>query len=236
MNTSDTRTTALPMAPEGDWPDSVGAQSLAVTFVADVAAGTDDGRFTVRSGAQHYEAQRAVSCLVPPEAGDRVACWRVAAGDADAVFIVAVLTRASAAGAQRVCLGEGVELSAEQGRLTVSASQSLQLRSPSCELHAEQAELRAGKVSLVYRTLQSVGELASLTVGQLRLVGTLLSSVFDQQVHHARQHQRTVDGVDRLDAKVIQQHASSLLQLQGENLLANGERVIKMQGTQIHLG
>ena len=40
----------------------------------------------------------------------------------------------------------------------------------------------------------------------------------------------------KLDAQVIQQHASTLLQLQGENLLANGERVIKMQGTQIHLG
>jgi len=236
MNPTDTPTAAAPLAAAGDWPDSVGAQSLAVTFVADVAACTEDGRCTVRSGPQHYEASVAVSCLVPPQAGDHVACWRVAAGDTDAVYIVAVLARTGAAGALRVCLGEGVELAAEQGRLTVSAGQSLQLRAPNCEVHAEQAELRAGKVSLVYRTLQSVGELASLTVGQLRLVGTMLSSVFDQQVHHARQHQRTVDGVDRLDAKVIQQHASSLLHLQGENLLANGERVIKMQGTQIHLG
>ncbi len=236
MNTPATSAATVPLAATGDWPDSVGAQSLAVTFVADVAACADDGRFTVRSGAQHYDASVAVSCLVPPQPGDRVACWRFAASDTDTVFIVAVLTRATEAAPLRVSLGEGVELSAEHGRLTVSAGQSLQLRAPSCEVHAEQAELRAGKVSLVYRTLQSVGELAALTVGQLRLVGTMLSSVFDQQVHHARQHQRTVDGVDRLDAKVIQQHASSLLHLQGENLLANGERVIKMQGTQIHLG
>lgn len=236
MNPSDTPTAATLTTPSEAWPDSVGAQSLAVTFVAEVTAHADGGRCAVRSGAQHYEASVAVSCLVPPQAGDRVACWRVASGDSDAVFVVAVLTRASPAAALRVSLGEGVELAAEQGQLTVSAGQALQLRSPRCEVHADQAELRAGKVSLVYRTLQSVGELAALTVGQLRLVGTMLSSVFDQQVHHARQHQRTVDGVDRVDAQVIQQHASTLLQLQGENLLANGERVIKMQGTQIHLG
>lgn len=224
------------VAHDDSWLDALGAQSLAVTFVAEVLAEEAGGRWDVRAGRHHYSAERAVSCLVSPQAGDQVACWRVAKGNADTVFVVAVLARPHADTPCRVCIGSGVELGAHDGALTVRAARSIQLETPGFELQTEQAELRAGKVSLVYRSLQSIGEIASATIGQIRLVGSMLSTVFDSQVHHARQHQRTVDGVDRLEAQVIQQHASSLLHLQGENLLANGERVIKMQSAQIHLG
>ena len=232
---SASRLQPLPLAHSEAWPDALGAHSLAVTFVAEVVT-EDAGRFELRAGRQHYAAGLAVSCLVPPQAGDSVACWRVAQGDADGVFIVAVLTRQHAEAPSRVRIGNGVELSAQDGALTIHAANSMQLKTPAFALRAEQAELQADKVSLVYRSLQSIGEIAAATIGQIRLVGSMLSTVFDSQVHHAKQHQRTVDGVDRLQAQVIQQHASSLLHLQGENLLANGERVIKMQGAQIHLG
>lgn len=236
MGAPDLKLSTTQQAPQAAWFDDVGAASLAVTFVAEVLAEPEPGRFELRSGQQRYRAGCAVSCLVPPEVGDRVACWRVAQGDGDQVFVVAVLTRASTGTATRLHIGDGVELSGDDGALLVRARRSLRLEAPQCELQADKAELRAGKLSLVYRTLQSIGEMASATVGQVRLVGAMLSTVFDQQVHHARQHQRTTDGVDRVDAQVIQQHASALLHLQGENLLANGERVIKMQGAQIHLG
>ena len=222
----------LPLSSSETWPDALGAQSLAVTFVAEVVAemeGENTGRFELRTGRQHYQASLAASCLVPPQPGDQVACWRVAQGESDAVFVVAVLTRQQADAPSRVRLGEGVEIKSHQGAMTLHASTSVRLDTPAFEMQAE-------KVSLVYRSLQSIGEMAAATIGQIRLVGSMLSSVFDSQVHHAKQHQRTVDGVDRLQAQVIQQQASSLLHLQGENLLANGERVIKMQGAQIHLG
>ena len=221
--------TPTPLPAAETWPDAAGTNSLAVSFVAEVIAETD-GAFELRTGRQRWTGRCAVSGLVAPMAGDQVACWRVAQQDgSDAVFVVAVLTRASPCAAVCVRIGSGVALSGEDGALKVEASRSLRLQAPECEL-------QVGKVSLVYRTLQSIGDIASATVGQMRLVGAMLSTVFDQQVHHARQYQRSTDGVDRVDAQVIQQHASSLLQLQGENVLANGERVIKMQGTQIHLG
>jgi hypothetical protein len=202
--------------------DAVGAQALAVTFAGELVAAEADEAFTVRCGAHRYAAQRAHSCLVEPEVGDRVACWRVADGQGgEAVFIVAVLTRAAGAQGLKLALGEGVELGARAGTLS---------------LKADALDVQVGAASFVYRSMQSIGELCSATLGQLKLVGAALSTVFDRESHHAQQSHRVVDGLDRVDAKVMQHHASELMHLQAANVLTNGERLVKFKGAQIHLG
>ncbi len=228
---------AAPARPaDASWREAVNLPSLAVPFVARVVANLDGGPCQVRMGNVVHDADCAASCLVPPRPGDQVACWRVAQDDGDAVFVVAVLTRADAGAALQVRLADGVSLSGHAGSLAIEARDAVRLDSPTCRLQADSFEMRVDKASLVYRSLQSIGEVAAATVGQIRLVGAMLSTVFDRQIHHAQQRQTSVDGVDRTDAQVIQQCAGSLLHLQGENLLANGDRVVKMQGTQIHLG
>ena len=204
--------------------DAVGAQALAVTFVGELTAadaGAEQG-YTVRCGAHHHSARLAHSCLVEPEPGDRVACWRLADGEGgDAVFIVAVLTRAARDQGLRLKLGEGVELGARAGALS---------------LKAESLDVQVGAASFVYRSMQSIGELCSATLGQLKLVGAVLSTVFDRESHHAQQSRRVIDGLDSVDAKVMQHRASELMHLQAANVLANGDRLVKFKGAQIHLG
>lgn len=204
--------------------DAVGAQALAVSFVGElVAADTGaDTAYTVRCGAHHHIAQRAVSCLVEPQPGDRVACWRLADGaGGDTVFVIAVLTRPAATEGLRLRLGEGVELGAQAGALS---------------LKAQALDVQVGAASFVYRSMQSIGELCSATLGQLKLVGSALTTVFDRESRHAQQSHRVVDGLDSVDAKVIQHRASELMHLQGANVLANGDRLVKFKGAQIHLG
>lgn len=205
---------------DAELTDAVGAGALAVNFVATVESIDDDGTLRVRAGRQGYRARRAYSCLVEPVAGDRVACWRCVSDDGgDAVHVLAVLERATAAAPMRLQLAPETELAA--GRLSISS---------------DELAVRTGAASLVYRSLQSIGEWCQATVGQLRLAGAALSTVFDQESHHAHQHQRTVDGLDLLDAKVIDHRASDLLHLQAENVLANGDRLVKVKGAQIHFG
>lgn len=216
------------------WVEATANQALAMNFVAEVLAQRDDGGFEL-AAPEPCLATPAVSCLVVPQPGDRVACWRVAAGEAETVYILAVLERRSPQ-PTRLCLAPGAELTVHDGAAELSATKSLRLLSPELSAQADTARLDAGDATLVARALSTIGEVVSATVGQLRLVGALFSTSFDHQVHHAGQHRRTVDGVDRVDAQVIQQQAGTLLQLQGENLLANGERVVKMRGAQIHLG
>jgi hypothetical protein len=157
---------------------------------------------------QRLEARIAYSCLVQPAARDRVACWR----GSDATHVLAVLSRPD-----------------EQ------ATRQLQLGAR-CEVHAGKLDIHADDASFCYRSLLAVGELCRHTVGQLRLAGSMLSTVFDREVHHAGQHQRTVDGLDRVQAQIIEQHANELMHVQARHVLANGEQLVKVCGAQIHFG
>ncbi|MCK6422024.1 MAG: DUF3540 domain-containing protein [Aquabacterium sp.] len=243
MNTPDL--TRQPDTTQGDrWADALGTQALAVPFVATVVTALGD-ECTVRSGTRMSGARRALGCLVLPEAGDEVACWRVARpGGDDAVYILGVLARptptaataTASASSVRLQLGPGATLGVRDGELAIEATQGVRIDATQCALDCERLEVRAGQVSVVYRALQSVGELCQATLGQLRLVGQALTTVFDHQSHHAQQYRRSVEGVDALDAEVVDHRARELMRLQGRNLLSEGDRLVKVRGTQIHLG
>ena len=214
LHTSDLHATEL--------TDAVGAHALAVNFVAEVESIDAHGALRVRAGGQRFDATPAYSCLVTPEVGDRVACWRAevpgAADAADAVHVLAVLSRPSATPMQ---LQLAADTRLKAGRLA---------------LDTDALDVRTGEASFVYRSLQTIGEWCRATIGQLQLAGATLATVFDRESHHAGQHQRTVDGVDLLEAQMVDHRAKSLMHLQGENVLANGDRVVKVQGAQIHFG
>jgi len=205
--------------------DAVGAHALAVNFVADVEAVDEHGHCRVRAGGQRFDATPAYSCLVAPAVGDRVACWRAAlpqgadTRQGDAVHVLAVLSRPDATSPMRLQLAADTQLHA--GRLS---------------LDTDALDVRTGEASIVYRSLQTLGEWCRATIGQLQLAGATLATVFDRESHHAGQHQRTVDGIDLLEAQMVDHRAQSLMHLQGENVLANGDRLVKVQGAQIHFG
>lgn len=202
--------------------DAVGAHALAVNFVAEVESVDASGTCRVRAGGQRFDATPAFSCLVTPEVGDRVACWRAevpgAVAAADAVHVLAVLSRPSASPMQ---LQLAADTRLKAGRLA---------------LDTDALDVRTGEASIIYRSLQTIGEWCRATIGQLQLAGATLATVFDRESHHAGQHQRTVDGVDLLEAQMVDHRAKSLMHLQGENVLANGDRLVKVQGAQIHFG
>jgi hypothetical protein len=199
-----------------DWPGEIAPAALAVTFVAEVLESGPDGIFTLQAGARSCQARRAPSCLLEPRAGDRVACWRVSAGDEAAqTFVVAVLERRDSASPARLSVEGDVEWAAPSGSLRLVARD---------------------RIGLVAQAIDSISSVFAATVGELKLVGALFSTVFDRETHHAQHHARSVDGVDRLDAEVVDHQARTLMRLHAENVLADGERLVKVRGTQIHFG
>ena len=134
--------------------DAVGAHALAVNFVAEVESIGAHGTCRVRAGGQRFDATPAYSCLVTPEVGDRVACWRAevpgATGAADAVHVLAVLSRPDTAAAMQLHLAADTRLKA--GRLA---------------LDTDALDVCTGEASFVYRSLQTIGEWCRATVGQL---------------------------------------------------------------------
>jgi hypothetical protein len=208
--------------------EALGLHAFAVSFTATVMARTEDTpgvkvggearQWQVQTGTQRFDARLAFSCLVEPEPGDQVACWR----DADSepgVYITALLHRAPGGAPQRLRLAPQSEL--HGGQLHV---------------HLEAAQLQAESLSVWARSMHSMGELCKATWGQLRLAGSHLSTVFDQQVHHAGMHQRTVAGLDRVQAQVLEQRADELMHLHAPTVLTEGDRLVKTRGAQIHFG
>lgn len=162
-------------------------------------------------------ARRAVSCLIEPLVGDRVACLCESDGS---VWITAVLERPQAA--------DTVHTLSCEGPLTLRAS-TLSLAAGSLQLDADQAALRCEQADLMGTRLNIMG-------GTLKAVGSVLSTVFDRVLHHSRQHLRTTEGLDKVQADQLVCQASQLLELHGEHTLINGEKLVKARGAQIHFG
>jgi len=197
-----TRAVATPSAP-----------SYALGLVSAVAGGAS--QVTLAVGAR--PARRAVSCLIEPLVGDRVACLCEPDGS---VWITAVLERPQAADTEHI-------LSCE-GPLTLRAS-TLSLAAGSLQFDADQAALRCEQADLMGTRLNIMG-------GTLKAVGSVLSTVFDRVLHHSRQHLRTTEGLDKVQADQLVCQASQLLELHGEHTLINGEKLVKARGAQIHFG
>jgi hypothetical protein len=189
------------------------------------------GRFVLQVGAEKVPARRAASCLLLPAAGDLVAWCR---GTGDELFIYAVLVRATES-VHELCV-EGDASLQVSGTLRLEAARAVSIRSARVESDSEELQLKARTATVLVGTLEAVADLCRTTLNQLKLIGGQVTSVFERVSVFAKHHQRVVEGVDLVEAHVLDYRGKSLVQLRGENVLTNGERLVKTRGGQIHLG
>ena len=175
----------------------------------------DDGGFTVRSGDLQARGRRALSCLLEPALGDTVACLLVAP---DEVWLTAVLQR-------------------EEGTAHVLRSAApLTLAAPGLTLETSAFALRAERVTVSATDAELVGKNLHVIGTAVKLVGSVLSTVFERVTHFSRNHLRTTDGIDRVQATHVECEAEQLARISGQHLLLNGQNLVKARGGQIHFG
>jgi len=162
-------------------------------------------------------ARRAASCHLRPEEGDRV--WFVREGDA--CFVTAVLERARPDAPRVLDLGESVSLRAS-GTLNVEAG--------------DQLRVRASRATAAIETVSWFAKSAVSHVAKRTMVGSVLEHVVDRFTSHTKTSQRTVEGLDQLQAHDVDHHAKSTLSLGGEHTMLKGRALIKADGDQIHIG
>jgi len=191
-----------------------------------VIAATAPDRFTVATARGELSVRRAASCLLQPQAGDRV--WL--AGDlAEGIYLTAVLERADPASPARIALASDSTLDAGDGALTLRAGRMHLVGEGRLTVQAEAAAVCIGK-------LTAVGREATWSFGRMKAIGELLETFVERLVQFSRWSQRTVDGMDQLRSAHIDYRADGTLQLQAEHLVANGAKLVKADGEQIHLG
>lgn len=190
-----------------------------------VAIDAATGALAVRSGnAPRFAATRAASCLLEPAVGDSVACLRIAPSE---VWILAVLQREE--GTPNVLRSPGgLRIDAGDGELTLHGER--------IAMNAQQLDAVATAMTLSTETADVVGRQLSVVATRLKLVGSLLSSVFDRVQHFSKNYARTTEGIDSVAAAHIECQASQLLRMEGEHTLVNGRSLVKARGAQIHFG
>lgn len=197
-------------------------------------ASIDGETIRVAGKAGTFLARRAASCLLQPEVDDRV----LVSGELpDALYVIAVLERA-ADKPQCLALGEGVAFSVVDGKhLTIAVTGKLALRAGSeLALDADELVARARQGTLLFSRLRSLARDAVLTIGHGRLIGDLVESTLGRLMQFAGASQRTVAGVDQVRSGNIDYRAEQTMNLQAQNLLANADKLVRVDGEQIHLG
>jgi Protein of unknown function (DUF3540) len=180
--------------------------------------------FEVKVNGKVYLCAKAASCLLKPSLGDTV----IVQGIADAgVWILAVLVRSDAEEGQ-------IELP----RIAVFANTNgaITFQTQRLEVTAHEAHYQANKMAVAFDDLQLVGRVLNATVGRLKAVGQVISSIADRITQHSQTYSRTTVGMDRVEAEQIEMTANQMMRSKAPYVLVEGDNLVKTKGSQIHFG
>jgi hypothetical protein len=197
-----------------------------------VVVHADAAEIVVRTGAGRVPARRARSCLVVPRAGDEVLLCLVG----DAAYVLAVLdgdpeaaTTLGVEGDLTIKLGSGrLSIAAQEGVSVVSGS-FVADASPEVSVHAVAADV-------VLERLSWLAGAVDAEVQRVRLVAGTIERVADRIMERVKRSYRKVLEVDHLDAEQLDWEARKNLSLHCDNALVTANKLVKIDGDQIHLG
>ncbi|KGT91499.1 DUF3540 domain-containing protein [Pantoea sp. Al-1710] len=180
-----------------------------------LALDTDYGVQVLIDG-RRWHCQRAASCLLSPQVDDRVLVSRAG----EQLWLLAVLVRAQPE--------QTAELHCE-GKLTLSSSQSLSLRSPQFQLEAEHGDCQVTEMS--YR-----GEKVSAWVTLSRVFGKRCESLWESLSQISHHLLRRTTHTEQVRAGQLDIKTSQLTRLHAPTTLISSESLTRVDGKQIHMG
>jgi hypothetical protein len=194
--------------------------------------GHDNDFFTVsnREHGRRYRVKRAASCLLLPEAGDKV----LVSGDmAGGLYIIAVLEQASR-GRMTVRVEGELALSADAISLNGKSRVAMEtadfsLKAGSCAVDATDWAVKSRRYTLASVELD-VSALASRFTGEHR------ESYYQSVSETMGRSARYVAGTDTVRAVNLDYAADFIARLSGDTTLINGETLVKADGKQILVG
>jgi hypothetical protein len=191
------------------------------------------GALVVRVGDRSVKAQRAVSCLVEPAVGDRV----LVALSAES-FVLAVLVKGEQRGPGVTLSVEGdVTLRARGGKLAVVASEAVTLTSGAkLELTAPELEVRAMKTSFFSASLSYLGRTIDGEIDRLKLAAQSVDRAVGRVSERIKQSFRTIEEIERVRAKELDVDVEGNVTVHADSTLMSAEKLVKVDGEQIHLG
>jgi hypothetical protein len=198
----------------------------------------------VRVSGRPIRARRAISCLVEPVVGDRVlvalACaWQSSTGGpADESFILAVLVKGERRASGVTLAADGdVTLRSRGGKLTLVADEAVSLASGSkIELNSPELEVRAMKTSFFSASLAYIGRALDGEIDRITLVAQTVDRAIDRVSERIKCSFRTIEEIEKVKAKELDVDVEGNVTLHSDNTIMSAEKLVKVDGEQIHLG
>lgn len=186
----------------------------------------------VRSGATQLRCRRAFSCVISPQAGDRVLIHQ---DNEQQLWVTTILERPEVREAHMrvdghlvieatglLCLQGGEELKATGGR-------RLALQAHRFSLVSEHANVCAGSAQIDSAQVQG-------RIGTLRLIAKVLETAAEHISQFSKRSFRTVESVEHLRAAHIDHEGTESLRLHGKDAVLTARNLAKIDAAQIHLG
>ncbi|HRL20522.1 MAG TPA: DUF3540 domain-containing protein [Alcaligenes sp.] len=177
-----------------------------------VKARLESGQFEVDCGERAWVVPVAVSCLVQPQAGDKV--W-VGGADGEQAYVFAVLERPQG-GALHLVAEQGLHVQSNQGDIHISSAADLSLQS-------------AGH-------LRQSGRELSLTTGTLRILAKMHETVADRLSQVCNHVFRLTEKEECWRGGRMDVQAQHQLRLHARHTLMTARELVKVDADQIHMG
>ncbi|MCH9681511.1 MAG: DUF3540 domain-containing protein [Deltaproteobacteria bacterium] len=183
-------------------------------------------------GRNEYRAERAASCLLEPEVGDRV--WTVGE-PGQGHYVLAVLQRASNDPAALSVDGDATL--AATGRLTLTAGQDVHVESGrALTMTADEVGLQARTGRMVLDRCSVVVQSMFASMTKTKLVGRWFESAYERVIQRAERSYRSITQVDHVRSADIDYRADNNAHIRAKNALVTAEKLVKLDGDQVHLG
>jgi len=199
-----------------------------------VVEGRDGVMFHVRMGAEVVHTRRAKGCLIEPAKGDTVL---IARSEHHGSFVLSVLVGADDKAGNVLAVDGDLTLRSKGGKVAIVANEALSLTSGAIvAVNAPELVARTMKATIFSESLSYVGRKLEAQVERMKLVGHALESAIDRVTSRVRHSYRTIDELEKVKAKELHVTAESTLNLHGQNTLMTADKLVKLDGEQIHLG
>ena len=178
-------------------------------------------------------ATRAASCLVEPKAGDRL----LLADTEERTFVLAILERGEPTSALEIRPEGDLRLRMERGGFEVHAREGVELVSgKSLKLMGINLDVRAATAELLCRTVQLVGDTAGIELTGVKVVTRFFDAIHERFTSRAKRSTRIVEETDVLRSEAIDYSSSKTVRVHGQNQVLTAEKLVKLNGDQVHLG
>ncbi|WP_454915554.1 DUF3540 domain-containing protein [Xanthobacter sediminis] len=178
----------------------------------------------VAIGDDRVWAQRSLSCLLVPEAGDRVLVARV---DGEA-FVLAVLDR---------LLPDTMTLSVPNARHVVLSAPDITLQAGDrLAMRGREATLDGGNVRILAASFSLVGRMATFVADLLRTTARHSETVAEQVTMQAGERTTRVKGTDVSEVGTHVQHVEQISLETAHSAVLTAKEDLRFDGTRVTVG